>query len=235
MTEAPANRALVQARSVFKTYRDGEIETPVLKGVDLDLERGSFVALMGPSGSGKSTLLTILGTLLRPTSGSLVIAGEEVVNLPERRLTAFRNRTLGFVFQFHHLLPDFTALENVLFPAWVAEGGETRADRRHALDLLDRVGLSDRAKYRSTRLSGGQKQRVAMARALVNRPQLVLADEPTGNLDREASMRLIDLMRDVSHEEQTCFLISTHDSEIAERCDRVIHVVDGLVEDGRAE
>ena len=228
------SESLVEARGVFKTYRDGEVETPVLKGVNLDLASGSFVALMGPSGSGKSTLLSVLGTLLRPTSGSLVIAGEEVVDLAERRLTAFRNRTLGFVFQFHHLLPDFTALENVLFPSWVAAGGETRAARHRARELLDRVGLSDRAEYRSTRLSGGQKQRVAMARALVNRPQLVLADEPTGNLDREASMRLIDLMRQVSHEERTCFLISTHDAEIAGRCDRVIHVVDGLIADGTA-
>ncbi len=223
---------LARVRGLYKTYSDGEVETPVLKGVDLDLERSSFVALMGPSGSGKSTLLSILGTLLRPSSGSIRIDGEEIVGLPEGKLTDFRNRSLGFVFQFHHLLPDFTALENVLFPTWVAEGGETRAARQHAQELLRRVGLSDRARYRSTRLSGGQKQRVAVARALVNRPQLVLADEPTGNLDQEASKQLIDLMHEVSREERTCFLISTHDPEIAARCDRVIHVVDGLIEDG---
>ncbi len=224
-----ATESLVTVRDLVKTYHSDEIETRVLKGLDLELEGGGFVALMGPSGSGKSTLLTILGTLLRPTSGSLRIAGEEIVDMPEKNLTAFRNRTLGFVFQFHHLLPDFTALENVLFPAWVAKGGETRAARAHAEELLARVGLSDRARYLSTRLSGGQKQRVAMARALVNRPQLVLADEPTGNLDRDASMRLIDLMREVSHEEHTCFLISTHDADIAARCDRTIHIVDGRI------
>ncbi len=223
---------LVTVRQLVKTYRDAEIETQVLKGLDLDLEHGGFVALMGTSGSGKSTLLTVLGTLLRPTSGSIRIAGEEIVGLSEKDLTAFRNRTLGFVFQFHHLLPDFTALENVLFPTWVAKRGETRAARRYAEELLARVGLSDRARYRSTKLSGGQKQRVAMARALVNRPQLVLADEPTGNLDREASMQLMDLMREVSHEEKTCFLISTHDAEIASRCDRTIHIVDGRIADG---
>ena len=230
MTE-PSSETLVAVRELTKTYSDGEIETPVLKGVDFTLERGGFVALMGPSGSGKSTLLSILGTLLRPTSGSISIAGEEIVGLAERKLTAFRNRTLGFVFQFHHLMPDFTALENVLFPSWVAEGGESRAAKRHAENLLDRVGLSDRARFRSTRLSGGQKQRVAMARALINHPRLVLADEPTGNLDREASMQLIDLMREVSAEEQTCFLISTHDAEIAGRCDRIIRVVDGRIID----
>lgn len=223
---------LAEVRDLTKTYSDGEVETPVLKGVELDLARGSFVALMGPSGSGKSTLLSILGTLLQPSTGSIVIDGEEIVGMPERKLTGFRNRTLGFVFQFHHLLPDFTALENVLFPSWVADGGETRSARGHAEELLRRVGLSDRARYRSTRLSGGQKQRVAVARALVNRPQLVLADEPTGNLDRESSKQLIDLMHEVSREERTCFLISTHDPEIAERCDRTIHVVDGVIEDG---
>ncbi len=240
MSDAPKEtprEGLVLVCDLFKTYSDGEVKTPVLKGVNMELGRGEFTALMGPSGSGKSTLLTILGTLLRPDSGSIVIDDQEVVGLGERKLNTFRNRTLGFVFQFHHLLPDFTALENVLFPSWVAEGGETREARRHALDLLDRVGLADRARYRSTKLSGGQKQRVAMARALINRPRLVLADEPTGNLDQESSMQLIDLMKEVSREEQTSFLISTHDSDVAARCDRTIHVVDGLVrrESGKEE
>lgn len=225
---SPADLVL-RARGVEKTFIDGEVETRVLRGIDLDLERGSFVALMGPSGSGKSTLLSILGTLLRPTSGSVEIDGEDVVGLPEKRLTAFRNRTLGFVFQFHHLLPDFTALENVLFPSYVVHGRETAAARKRGLELLARVGLSERTTYRSTKLSGGQKQRVAVARALMNRPSLVLADEPTGNLDSESTWQLVELLQEVAAEEQTTFLISTHDGDIAERCDRLVQVVDGLV------
>lgn len=225
---SPADMVL-RARGVEKTFIDGEVETRVLRGIDLDLERGSFVALMGPSGSGKSTLLSILGTLLRPTSGSVEIDGEDVVGLPEKRLTAFRNRTLGFVFQFHHLLPDFTALENVLFPSYVVHGRETAAARKRGLELLARVGLSERTTYRSTKLSGGQKQRVAVARALMNRPSLVLADEPTGNLDSESTWQLVELLQEVAAEEQTTFLISTHDGDIAERCDRLVQVVDGLV------
>ncbi|MEM6794788.1 MAG: ABC transporter ATP-binding protein [Acidobacteriota bacterium] len=224
---------MLRARGVEKTFFDGgEVPTRVLHGVDLDLESGSFVALMGPSGSGKSTLLSILGTLLRPTAGSVEIIGQDVVRLGEKKLTRFRNRTLGFVFQYHHLLADFSALENVLFPSYAVHGGETREARLRALELLDRVGLSDRARFASTKLSGGQKQRVAVARALMNRPPLVLADEPTGNLDSEATRKLVELLREVAEKEGTTFLISTHDAEIAARCDRTVHVVDGLVEDG---
>ena len=223
---------VLRARGVEKTFRDGPVATRVLRGIDLDLERGSFVALMGPSGSGKSTLLSILGTLLRPTRGRVEIAAENVVGLSKARLTAFRNRTLGFVFQYHHLLADFTALENVLFPSYVVHGRETAAARRRGLELLERVGLAARASYRSTKLSGGQKQRVAVARALMNRPPLVLADEPTGNLDSEATGQLVDLLHEVAAEEGTTFLVSTHDADIAARCDRTVHLVDGLVEDG---
>lgn len=221
---------VLRARGVEKTFLDGEEETRVLRGIDLDLEAGSFVALMGPSGSGKSTLLSILGTLLRPTQGRVEIASENVVGLAEKRLTKFRNRTLGFVFQYHHLLPDFTALENVLFPSYVIHGRETAAARKRGRELLDQVGLSDRANYRSTKLSGGQKQRVAVARALMNRPLLVLADEPTGNLDSDTTLQLLALLEDVVAEEGTTFLISTHDPDIAARCDRTVRVVDGLIE-----
>ena len=229
-TPSPIDDPVLRARGVEKTFIDGDVSTRVLRGIDLDLERGSFVALMGPSGSGKSTLLSILGTLLRPTAGRVEIDGENVVDLPEKRLAGFRNRTLGFVFQYHHLLPDFTALENVLFPSYAVYGRETGVARRRGRELLDRVGLSERANYRSTKLSGGQKQRVAVARALMNRPPLVLADEPTGNLDRETTEQLMELLKEVAAEEQTTFLISTHDSDIAAQCDRVVRVVDGLVE-----
>ena len=223
---------VVCARGVEKTFVDGELETVVLRGVDLDLEESTFTALMGPSGSGKSTLLSILGTLLRPSGGTIEIAGESVVGLGESALTAFRNRTLGFVFQYHHLLGDFTALENVLFPSYVMEGYETRPARKRATALLERVGLADRLRYRANKLSGGQKQRVAVARALMNRPRLVLADEPTGNLDSESTAQLLDLLREVAAEERTTFLLSTHDANIAARCDRLVHVVDGKVADG---
>ena len=229
MSDLGAAERVLSARDVEKTFLDGDVETRVLRGIDLDLEVGEFVALMGPSGSGKSTLLSVLGTLLRPTAGRVDIAGENVVDLPEKRLTAFRNRTLGFVFQYHHLLPDFTALENVLFPSYAVHGREVAAARARGLDLLDRVGLTDRAHYRSTKLSGGQKQRVAVARALMNRPPLVLADEPTGNLDRGTTWQLVDLLHSIAADEGTTFLISTHDPEIAARCDRTVHVVDGKI------
>ncbi|KKB78204.1 ABC transporter ATP-binding protein [Devosia soli] len=225
--------ALVEVRNLVKTYGEGEAETRVLKGLDLDLETGELAALLGPSGSGKSTLLTILGTLMRPTSGSHRMLGEDLTTASDRDLTEFRNRHIGFVFQFHHLLPDFTALENVIFPAAVEAGRETREARERGRELLVRVGLEHRMDYLATKLSGGQKQRVAIARALMNQPELVLADEPTGNLDRESAMQVMDLIGEINGREKTTFLISTHDEKIAEICRRQICVVDGRAEMGR--
>jgi lipoprotein-releasing system ATP-binding protein len=224
--------SLLDARGITKSYRNGDEETLVLKGIDMTLEPGEMIAMLGPSGSGKSTLLNILGLLMRPSSGSLSLLGRPLAGQSDRALSAFRNAHLGFVFQFHHLLPDFTALENVAFPAAAPAGGTSRAIRERAAHLLDRVGLSDRAHYLATRLSGGQKQRVAIARALINRPDLVLADEPTGNLDRDNSHAVMALLRDINVHESTTFLISTHDPDIAARCDRRIHVVDGRLADG---
>ncbi|MEM7048340.1 MAG: ABC transporter ATP-binding protein [Acidobacteriota bacterium] len=235
MSRGPSETAeglVLRARGIEKTFVDGDVETHVLHGIDLDLERGSFVALMGPSGSGKSTLLSILGTLLQPSAGRIEIDQQNVLELSEKRLTEFRNRSLGFVFQYHHLLPDFTALENVVFPSYVIHGRETPAARQRGRELLDRVGLSERATYRSTKLSGGQKQRVAIARALMNRPPLILADEPTGNLDRETTWQIVALLQEIASEERTTFLVSTHDPEIAARCDRTVQVVDGLIDEG---
>jgi len=228
-TIASSAPRVLRAREIYKTYRDGEVETAVLKGINLDLEEGAFVALMGPSGSGKSSLLSILGTLLRPSSGTIEIAGEDVSGMNDKAITKFRNRTLGFVFQFHHLLPDFTALENVMFPSFPIYGRETEKARQRATYLLEHVGLGHRLGYRATKLSGGQKQRVAVARALMNAPRLVLADEPTGNLDRESSSQLMELLREIAAEEKTSFLISTHDAEIAATCGRTIQLVDGLI------
>lgn len=222
--------SLLVATNIVKTFINGEEETRVLKGVDVTFDAGEIVALEGPSGSGKSTLLSILGLLLTPTSGEIVLDGQKLTGLKERAISEVRNRRLGFVFQFHHLLPDFTALENVAFPAAAPVGGITKEMRARATMLLDRVGLSDRRDFRPSRLSGGQKQRVAIARALMNKPLLVLADEPTGNLDRESSNQVLELMREINRSERTTFLICTHDHSIAERCDRRISMLDGKVE-----
>ncbi len=213
---------------VVKEYGD-VMRTRALDGVDLVLGRGELAALMGPSGSGKSTLLNIIGLLDRPTSGRVFLAGTDTTGLGERELTATRARTLGFVFQFHHLLPSFTALENVMLPAWGERGRVDRELRAAAESILEAVGLADRMHYRATNLSGGQQQRVAIARALVRRPALVLADEPTGNLDLASSAEVFELMRRFNRELGTTVLVVTHDPRIAAGCDRVIELEDGRV------
>ena len=225
--EAP----VLEVRDIRKVFVDKDFQTPVLKGVNFSLGRGEMVAMLGPSGSGKSTLLSILGTLMRPTSGSFRMLGRELTAMGEKDLSQFRNQQIGFIFQYHHLLPDFTALENVLFPHAGRVGRETRAGRERAAMLLDRVGLKDRMNYRATRLSGGQKQRVAIARALMNQPALVLADEPTGNLDRDNADQAFALMQEIQRETGTTFLLSTHDRELAERCQRRIYIRAGVVVD----
>ncbi len=225
MSDAP----LVTIRDLVKTFGESETATRVLKGVDLDLAPAEFVALLGPSGSGKSTLMAIIGTLLRPTSGTLTMMGRNLIGMAEAELTEFRSRHLGFVFQAHHLLPDFSAQENVCFPASGRAGRERAGDMARAAELLDRVGLADRKSFRATKLSGGQKQRVAIARALMNKPQLVLADEPTGNLDRESSDQVLALLREMNKELKTTFLISTNDENVAAFCEKRIHILDGKV------
>ncbi len=229
-----SSSSLVSVNDLIKTYGEGDTATHVLKGLNLDLERGDLSALLGPSGSGKSTLLTILGTLMKPTSGRHEMLGEDLTSADDAELTEFRNRHIGFVFQFHHLLPDFTALENVVFPTAVHAGRETRAARERGRELLNRVGLGERMDYLATQLSGGQKQRVAIARALINRPELVLADEPTGNLDRESAEQVMELIGEINREEQTSFLISTHDEKIAASCRRQVLVRDGETADMNA-
>ena len=220
---------LLQVQHLVKTFGTGEAETRVLRGLSLEMAQGELAALLGPSGSGKSTLLTILGTLMHPTSGSHSMLGVDLTTASDRALTEFRNRHIGFVFQFHNLLPDFTALENVVFPTAVQAGRETAAARARGQDLLERMGLAERVHFPVSNLSGGQKQRVAVARALMNRPELVLADEPTGNLDRASAMQVMDLIAEINREEGTTFLISTHDEKIAGLCRRQIVVGDGLV------
>jgi lipoprotein-releasing system ATP-binding protein len=219
---------VLEVEAVVKEYGD-QVKTRVLNGVSLTLEAGTLAALIGPSGSGKSTLLNIVGLLDRPTSGRVVVAGKETAGLDERALTMLRGNALGFVFQFHHLLPAFTALENVMLPAWGERGMPTAQMRTDSEEMLRAVGLDDRMHYRTNKLSGGQQQRVAIARALVRKPPLVLADEPTGNLDTASSDEVFALMRRFNRDFGTTFLVVTHDPRIAASCDRVIEMVDGRI------
>lgn len=220
---------LVELRNLTKTFGTGETGTQVLKGLNLTVPRGGMIALLGASGSGKSTLLNILGTLLRHTSGDFRMLGQDLFEADDATLTDFRNRHIGFVFQFHNLLPDFTALENVIFPSAVRDGIETPQARRRGAELLDIVGLSDRKDFRATKLSGGQKQRVAVARALMNQPDLILADEPTGNLDSKSAEQVMSLIKELNEREKTTFIISTHDESIADQCEIRVEIKDGRI------
>ena len=221
---------LVEMSQVVKRYNVGlPSETEVLHGVSLRIEAGEFAALIGPSGSGKSTLLNLLGLLEALTSGSYRLQGEAVQGLDDDALTLRRRQTLGFVFQFHHLLPAFSALENVTLPVLAAQGRVPDAVRRRARDLLDAVGLAQAMDKRPSQLSGGMQQRVAIARALVMQPALVLADEPTGNLDTASSDDVFALLRRIHAERGTAFLVVTHDPRLAARCDRTVELVDGRI------
>ena len=214
---------------LIKDFGEGETQVHVLKDIDLSMEAGEMAALLGPSGSGKSTLLTILGTLMRASGGTHEMLGVDLMHASEAQRTEFRSKNLGFVFQFHHLLPDLSALENVMMPAACAAGHETGAMRQRASELLDAVGLSDRRNFRPAAMSGGQRQRVAVARALINNPTLVLADEPTGNLDRASADHVMDLIHTINQTMGSSFLISTHDEYIASRCQRRIELLDGRI------
>ena len=223
--------ALIELADIRKSYNQGlPNEAEVLHGLSLRIARGEFVALIGPSGSGKSTLLNIVGLLESASSGSYRIEGEETNRLSDAGLTLRRRRALGFVFQFHHLLPAFTALENVTLPALMREGRVTPAQRARALAMLKAVGLEAATGKRPGELSGGMQQRVAIARALVLEPPLVLADEPTGNLDTKSSDEVFEVMRRMHAELKVSFLLVTHDPRLAARCDRVIELVDGHIE-----
>ncbi|MCZ8252547.1 MAG: ABC transporter ATP-binding protein [Hylemonella sp.] len=232
-----ASDTLIELDGVRKSYNIGQPnETEVLHGLDLRVARGDFMALIGPSGSGKSTLLNIVGLLERMTSGRYVLQGEEVQALDDSGLTLRRRSTLGFVFQFHHLLPAFSALENVTLPVLMAEGRVAARHEQHARELLAAVGLARAFDKRPAELSGGMQQRVAIARALVMSPALVLADEPTGNLDTASSDEVFALLRRVHVERGTSFVVVTHDPRLAARCDRIVELVDGrIARDERVE
>ncbi len=209
------------------------VEVEVLHGLDVKLEEGEFVALVGPSGSGKSTILNLIGLLDRPTSGRLLLGGQETTTLDDAELTRLRGRAIGFVFQYHHLISAFTAAENVMMPLLVDRGFPNDAMRIRAEELLDQFGLLRWKDQPVMQLSGGQQQRVAIARALAMNPTLVLADEPTGNLDTKSADVAFDLMREINRTRRTTFLVVTHDPRLARRCDRIVEVIDGLVTSDR--
>ncbi len=227
MTDSPA--PLLRLTGVTKDYGTRVI-THVLRGIDVEVQPGEFLALTGPSGSGKTTLLNIIGLLDRPTSGRMEFRGTDVAELDETETTAARGRGIGFVFQFHHLLPAFSARENVMLPLLADRGRRDQEMEERADALLNEVGLTDRASYKATDLSGGQQQRVALARSLIMLPPLVLADEPTGNLDSESGNQVFQMLRTFNERYGTAFVIVTHDDRLAARCDRVVHLVDGRVE-----
>jgi len=227
---------VLRLEQVRKSYGQGELETEVLHGIDLNLAAGEFTALIGPSGSGKSTLLNLIGLLDRPSSGRVLIQGRDTAELDEAALTALRGRILGFVFQFHYLIDAFSAEENVMMPLMAAAGRPTPPMRQTARELLAAVGLKGLEQRPPAKLSGGQQQRVAIARALAADPPLVLADEPSGNLDTASADEVFALLRRFNAERGTAFLIVTHDPRLAARCDRVIRMVDGrIVEDRQVQ
>jgi lipoprotein-releasing system ATP-binding protein len=221
-------KAILVTRNLCKSYPVAGGQLEVLKDIDLTVFAGEIVAIVGPSGVGKSTLLHILGALDRPTSGEVEIEGSIISRFDDRNLAQFRNQTVGFVFQFHHLLPEFTALENVLMPALIARRNGSEAIGR-AKQLLHDVGLEARASHRPGELSGGEQQRVAVARALMNAPRIVLADEPSGNLDRRSSESLHQLLWDLSRRDSRAFVIVTHNMALAQKADRVVELFDGRV------
>ena len=222
---------LLRCKDLVKTYREGELETPVLRGINLTVMQKEMLAIVGSSGSGKSTMLHLLGALDTPTSGTVLFEQQDIYQWNNQQQAQFRNRELGFVYQFHHLLGEFTALENVAMPLLIG-GMAVKKASKMATEMLARVGLSHRITHRPAELSGGERQRVAIARALVNEPHLVLADEPTGNLDHKSATAIYELMCQLNRELGTAFVVVTHDRELAGKLHRQVHMVDGALVGG---
>jgi len=228
-------RQLITRWFAKREWANGTIEVPVLRGLDLSVAEGEFLAVVGASGSGKSTLLHLLGALDRPDAGKIWLAGRRIDNLGDRQRNRLRNEVFGFIFQFYHLLPELTALENVLLPLMVRHGvfsywRRRRRLRRQAMELLERVGLLQRARHRPAELSGGEMQRVAIARALASQPQILLADEPTGNLDRQTSIEIFQLLHSLNQDEGLTIIMVTHDLSLARGADRCLHLANGRLE-----
>ena len=226
MSDPATSHAMLDARNLHKSYVMGDRTLEVLRGIDLTVQRGEFLALRGASGAGKSTLLHLLGGLDLPNHGEILFDGVNLLKLPARALAQLRNRRVGFIFQAYHLLPELSAIENVMLPARMGRQSPDAAESR-ALELLDRVGLAARAMHRPYEMSGGEQQRVAIARSLVNKPDLILADEPTGNLDSHTGQEIIQLLYDLGAERQATLVIATHDAKIAARAPRVMELADG--------
>jgi lipoprotein-releasing system ATP-binding protein len=232
---ALAQPVQLACRGLFKSYRKGEIGVPVLQGIDLEIRQGEFVAIIGQSGCGKSTLLHLLGTLDRPDAGEVHFEGHRIDNLPAPSRDLIRNKYVGMIFQFYHLLPEFTALENVLAPALIAEGVlsywlRRGQHRRRALELMEMLGIGHRAKHRPRELSGGEMQRAAIGRALLARPKVLLADEPTGNLDRTTGEQIMQTLGELKRRENLTIVMVTHDPWIAEQADRTVQLVEGRIQ-----
>jgi lipoprotein-releasing system ATP-binding protein len=228
MNEAAAGAAALELRRVVRTYKQADAPLPVLRGVSLALAQGEIVALVGPSGAGKSTLLHTAGLLERPDEGEVLLGGRSCGGMSDLQRTEMRRSTLGFVYQFHHLLPEFSALENVMLPQMIA--GRTRAAARaRALDLLSQVGLAPRAQHRPARLSGGEQQRVAVVRALANDPRVLLSDEPTGNLDHHTADEVMAMLIDIVRRTGLAALVATHNLALAQRMDRILALEDGVI------
>jgi len=219
---------LLKIQDLTKNYLMGKKNIPVLKGINLEVKKGEIIAIMGKSGAGKSTLLNILGTLDRPDSGSIEFASENILKFSDKKLAEFRNKNIGFVFQFHYLLPEFDAVENVMLPGMITGQNESKL-RKKAEELLIQMGLENRFNHRSSELSGGEQQRVAFARSLINKPALILADEPSGNLDQHSSENLHEIMWSFAREFNTAFIVVTHDPSLAKKADRIINMVDGVI------
>jgi lipoprotein-releasing system ATP-binding protein len=220
---------ILKAVNLHKSYLNGEEELRVLRGIDLEVKKGEFLSIVGLSGAGKSTLLHLLGGLDRPTKGEVVLKGENIFRLNDRKLAKLRNRQVGFIFQFHYLLPEFSALENVMMPGLIGLGHKSLEKMREkAQNILIELGLRERMSHKPAELSGGESQRVAVARALINEPEVILADEPTGNLDKENGEMVFQLLKELNNKGQT-FIIVTHNEQLASRTQRILHLINGLL------